>query len=254
MNNLTFSKTKKIFFVSDLHFGAPNLKESKLREKKFLNWINFIKKNAGALFIVGDLFDFWFEYKRVVPKGFVRILGKLAALTDNGLPIYFFVGNHDLWLGDYFKSELGITVFYEPQEFNINGKLFLIGHGDGLGPGDIGYKIMKKVFVHPVSKFIYRWLHPDIGIRLAKYISLKGFNKKNQNQKSFNGLEKDMICQYVLKKQNQKSRNYYLFGHSHLPLTFPIGKSLYLNLGDWISHFSYAEFDGKNIHLKNWKK
>ena len=166
------SKTK-IYFASDQHFGAPTSIESKPREEKFIRWLDEIKKDADELFLLGDLFDFWFEYKTVVPKGFIRVLGKLAELKDNGVKIYFFVGNHDLWMNDYFTTELNIPVYHTTKEFTFNNKTFLIGHGDGLGPGDKGYKRMKKVFTHPISKWVFRWLHPDIGVRLAQYLSVK---------------------------------------------------------------------------------
>ena len=167
------SDPKKIYFASDQHFGIPDAASSKLREKKFISWLDEVKTDAKAIFLLGDLFDFWFEYKTVVPRGFIRVLGKIAELKDSGIPMYFFVGNHDLWMIDYFETELGIPVYHHPKEFVFGEKTFLIGHGDGLGPGDKGYKRMKKVFSHPLSKWFYRWLHPDIGVKLAQYLSTK---------------------------------------------------------------------------------
>lgn len=164
---------KKIYFASDNHLGAPTRNESKEREEKFVKWLDTIKNDAAAIFLLGDLFDFWFEYKTVVPKGYIRTLGKLAEISDLGIPIYFFVGNHDLWMNGYFEEELNIPVFHSPQIFTFNGKKFLIGHGDGLGPGDKGYKRMKKVFTNKFCKWLFRWLHPDIGVRLAQYLSVK---------------------------------------------------------------------------------
>tara|TARA_B110000902_G_scaffold66604_1_gene79085 strand:- start:1239 stop:1754 length:516 start_codon:yes stop_codon:yes gene_type:complete len=167
MRSINTSKNKKIYFASDLHLGAPTVAASFPREKKFVTWLDEIKKDAEAIFLLGDLFDFWFEYKTVVPKGFVRTLGKLAEIRDSGIPIYFFVGNHDLWMNDYFQTELNIPVFHKPEVFNINNKIFLIGHGDGLGPEDKSYKRMKKVFTFPVFKWMFRWLHPDLGVKLG---------------------------------------------------------------------------------------
>src|SRR5690606_35735662 len=164
---------KKIYFSSDNHLGAPTAAASKPREEKFVKWLESIRPDAAAIFLLGDLFDFWFEYKHVVPKGFVRVLGKLAEIRDSGIPIYFFVGNHDLWMEDYFETELQISVFRKPKEFSFNNKSFLIGHGDGLGPGDKGYKRMKKLFTNPLAKWLYRWLHPDLGMPLAQYFSVK---------------------------------------------------------------------------------
>ena len=146
---------KKIYFLSDFHLGAPNAQASLIREKKIIKFLDEIKKDAEQIFIVGDLFDFWYEYKKVVPKGYVRILGKLAEITDSGIPIYFFVGNHDMWMKDYFKTELNIPVYFEPHPFTFNNKTFLIGHGDGLGPGDYGYKFIKKIFRSKISQFFF---------------------------------------------------------------------------------------------------
>ena len=131
---------------------------------RFVAWLDEIKTDAAAVFLLGDLFDFWFEYRTVVPKGFVRVLGKLAEISDSGIPIYFFVGNHDLWMKDYFKTELGIKVFHQPQTFQIGAHSFFIGHGDGKGPGDKGYKRMKKIFTSPFFQWLFRWLHPDLSL------------------------------------------------------------------------------------------
>jgi len=229
------------------------IESSKLREKKFISWLDEIKKDAKAIFLLGDLFDFWFEYKKVVPKGFIRVLGKIAEIRDSGTPIYFFVGNHDLWMSDYFTTELGIPVYHEPQEFEFNGKTFLIGHGDGLGPGDKGYKRMKKVFAHPFSKWLYRWLHPDIGVRLAQYLSTKNKLISGQEDTRFLGEENEWLAQYAKRKLEKKHYDYFLFGHRHLPMEIEVGKgSKYINTGDWITHFTYAVFDEKNLSLKTF--
>ena len=162
---------KKIYIAADLHLGVPSQKASIEREKKFIRWLNRIQNDAQEIIILGDLFDFWFEYKQVVPKGFVRILGKLAEMTDNGMKITLFAGNHDLWLKDYFPSELNIPVIHQPQTYSFFDKKFFIAHGDGLGPGDTGFKIMKKGFKNPFLQFCFRWLHPDIGVGIANYFS-----------------------------------------------------------------------------------
>ena len=164
---------KKIYFLSDFHLGAPNHTASLAREKKVVSFLHKISVDAAEIFIVGDLFDFWFEYRSVVPKGYVRILGKIAELTDNGIPVHFFTGNHDMWMKDYFQKELNISVYRDNQEFTFGDKTFLIGHGDGKGPGDKGYKRMKKVFTNPVAKWFFQWLHPDVGVGLAQYLSVK---------------------------------------------------------------------------------
>lgn len=244
---------KKIFFASDQHFGAPTSEKSLPREKKFLRWLNDKESEMGALFILGDLFDFWFEYKTVVPKGFVRILGKLAQLRDSGIPIYFFVGNHDLWMDDYFITELGIPVFHQPQVFDINGKTFFIGHGDGLGPGDYGYKRMKKVFTNPFSKWLFRWLHPDIGVRLGQYLSVKNKLISGAEYVTFLGEENEWLVLYSKRKLQEAHYDYFIFGHRHLPMDIEVGKnSRYINLGDWINYFTYGMYDGA-FHLEKYE-
>jgi len=248
------SAKNKIYFASDQHFGIPDNQRSKLREKKFISWLDEVKKDAKAIFLLGDLFDFWFEYKKVVPRGFVRVLGKIAEIRDGGTPIYFFVGNHDLWMSDYFSTELGIPVYHEPKEFEFSGKTFLIGHGDGLGPGDKGYKRMKKVFAHPFSKWLYRWLHPDIGVRLAQYLSTKNKLISGDEDTRFLGEENEWLAQYAKRKLEKKHYDYFLFGHRHLPMEIELGKgSKYINTGDWITHFTYAVFDEKDLSLKTFE-
>lgn len=131
---------KKVYFLSDFHLGAPDQVQSLAREKKIVAFLEEVRHDAATIFIVGDMFDFWYEYRKVVPKGYVRLLGKLAEITDSGIPIHFFVGNHDMWMTDYFQKELNIPVYFKPVPFEFSGKKFLVGHGDGLGPGDHGYK------------------------------------------------------------------------------------------------------------------
>lgn len=246
---------KKIYFASDQHFGIPNLEKSQERERVFIKWLDEVKQDAEAIFLLGDLFDFWFEYKQVVPKGFVRVLGKLAQIRDSGIPIYFFVGNHDLWMNDYFESELNIPVYHKPKEFTFNNKIFFIGHGDGLGPDDKGYKRMKKVFTNPVSKWFYRWLHPDIGVWLAQYLSTQNKLISGDEDVKFLGEENEWLVQYAKRKLETKHIDYFLFGHRHLPMEISVGKnSKYVNTGDWITHYTYAVYDGEALELKKVKK
>ena len=252
MTTITTSENKKIYFASDQHLGAPTPKASLPREKKFVAWLDTIKEDAGTIFLLGDLFDFWFEYKTVVPKGFVRVFGKLAELKDAGIDIYFFVGNHDLWMRDYFQKELNIPVFHKPQEFDINGKIFLIGHGDGLGPNDHGYKRMKKVFTFPFFKWLFRWLHPDIGVRLGHYFSVKNKLISGDVDARFLGEENEWLAQYCRRKLTEKHYDFFVFGHRHLPLEIELNNnSTYINLGDWIQYFTYGEFM-KTFKLKEF--
>jgi UDP-2,3-diacylglucosamine hydrolase len=246
---------KKIYFASDQHLGAPTAELSLPREQKFVAWLDEIKHDAAAIFLLGDLFDFWFEYKTVVPKGFVRVLGKLAEIRDSGIPIYFFVGNHDLWMNDYFEKELNIPVYHTTKEFTYNGKEFLIGHGDGLGPGDKSYKRMKKVFKNPFSKWLFRWLHPDLGVKLAQYLSVKNKLISGDEDVVFLGEEKEWLVQYSKRKLETKHYDYFIFGHRHLPMNIKVGEhSAYVNLGDWINFFTYGVFDGTSFELTNYEK
>ena len=244
---------KKIYFSSDNHLGAPTAEASKPREQKFIAWLNEVKEDAAAIFLLGDLFDFWFEYKTVVPKGFVRVLGKLAEIRDSGIPIHFFVGNHDLWMHGYFEEELNIPVYHTPKEFVFNETRFFIGHGDGKGPGDKGYKRMKKVFVNPFSKWLFRWLHPDIGVRLAQHLSVKNKLISGDEDQQFLGEENEWLAQYAKRKLESKHYDYFVFGHRHLPMEIKVGEnSTYFNLGDWINHYTYGVFDGEKFELKEF--
>lgn len=253
MTTIDLPAGKKVYFASDNHLGAPNMAESRPRELKFIRWLDSIKVDAGAIFLMGDLFDFWFEYKMVVPKGFTRTLGKLAELTDAGIPIYYFVGNHDLWMDGYFEEELNIPVFHRPQHYSINGKDFFIGHGDGLGPDDKGFKRMKKVFTNPLSKWCFRWLHPDIGVRLGQYFSVKNKLISGDGDAAFLGNDKEWLVQYALRKLESRHYDHFIFGHRHLPLEIALNKtSHYTNLGDWIHFYTYAAFDGERLMLKTY--
>jgi UDP-2,3-diacylglucosamine hydrolase len=246
-------KGKKIYFASDNHLGAPTKEASFPREKKFVAWLDQIKEDAAAIFLLGDLFDFWMEFKTVVPKGFTRTLGKLAEISDSGIPIYYFVGNHDLWMNGYFEEELNIPVYHEPKEFTFNDKTFFIGHGDGLGPGDKGYKRMKKVFTNPFCKWLFRWLHPDLGVRMAQHLSVKNKLISGDDDAKFLGEENEWLVQYCKRKLADKHRDFFVFGHRHLPLNIDLNEnSQYINLGDWIQYYTYGVFDGEKMELKEF--
>lgn len=255
LNPIHLPPNKKIYFASDQHLGAPTPELSLPRELVFVQWLDEIKQDAQALFLVGDLFDFWFEYKTVVPKGFVRVLGKLAELRQMGIPVYFFVGNHDLWMADYFQKELDIPVFHDNIEVKVNEQWLLIGHGDGKGPGDFGYKRMKKVFTNPVSKWLFRWLHPDVGVRLAQYMSVKNKLISGDEDVKFLGPENEWLIQYSFRKLQEKPYRYLIFGHRHLPMQFPLNaESQYVNLGDWITYFTFGELSTDGLQLYTREK
>ncbi len=251
MIRITTKDQQCIYFASDQHLGAPTAEKSFPREQQFVAWLDEIKEDAAAIFLLGDLFDFWVEYKTVVPKGFVRVLGKLAELKDSGIPIYFFVGNHDLWMHDYFEKELQIPVYHKPQEFTINTHTFLIGHGDGLGPKDKGYKRMKKLFTFPLFQWLFRWLHPDIGMRLGQYLSVKNKLISGEEDAVYLGDDNEWLVQYCRRKLASKHYDYFVFGHRHLPLTIPLSEtSTYINTGDWIQYFTYGKYDGASLKLQ----
>jgi UDP-2,3-diacylglucosamine hydrolase len=241
---------KKIFFLSDFHLGAPNAERSREREKLVVSFLDQIKDEAAVIFIVGDLFDFWYEYRTVVPRGFVRILGKIAELTDAGIQIHFFVGNHDMWMKDYFEKELNVPVYFDPKEFSFNDKKFLIGHGDGLGPGDHGYKRLKKIFRNPFCQWLFGILPPAVGIGLANYSSRKSRASTGQSEEVFFGEEKEWLIIYSKEVLKEKNIDYFVFGHRHLPIDFRLNSvSRYINLGDWINYFTYAVYDGSDMKL-----
>ncbi|WBX76394.1 UDP-2,3-diacylglucosamine diphosphatase [Tenacibaculum ovolyticum] len=253
MISIKTTNNKKVYFASDQHLGAPTTEASFPREQKFIRWLNEVKEDAEAIFLLGDLFDFWFEYKTVVPKGFVRVLGKLAEIKDSGIPIYFFVGNHDLWMSDYFEKELNIPIFHTPQKFNIDGKTLLIGHGDGLGPHDKGYKRMKKVFTFKPFKWLFRWLHPDLGVRLGQYMSVKNKMISGDEDFKFLGEDKEWLVQYCKRKLETEDYDYFVFGHRHLPLEIKLQEnSMYINTGDWVNYFTYGVFENKKLSLKEY--
>ncbi|MDQ3141688.1 MAG: UDP-2,3-diacylglucosamine diphosphatase [Bacteroidota bacterium] len=241
----------KIYFASDFHLGAQGLLSSQERERVVVRWLDKVSGDAEAIYLVGDLFDFWFEYKKVVPKGYVRLLGKMAELVDKGIMIYVFTGNHDLWMADYLTEEMNIPVFRKSIQVDIKGKKFMIGHGDGLGPGDLGYKRMKRVFTSPFAWFLFRWIHPDIGIRIANYFSKKSRDAQLEIQR-YLGDKNEWLIQYVEKKNLEEERDYYIFGHRHLPIDYRLqnGKSRYINLGDWVRFQTYGVFDGNQMELK----
>lgn len=246
---------KKIYFASDFHLGVPSPEASRLREQKILRWLNSIENDAKAIFLVGDIFDFWFEYKTVVPKGAIRLLGKIAELSDRGIDIHFFVGNHDIWMFDYFPNELGVTVHHQPIQIELGGKQFFIGHGDGLGPKDYGYKRLKKVFTNRLCQWLFRWLHPDIGMRIANRSSSASRTAQTEPE-YFLGAEEEWLLLYSnYKLKELPAIDYFIFGHRHLPLDILLENqhSRYINLGEWFNQCTYAEFDGQNLHLKTFE-
>lgn len=251
---MLLAANKKIYFLSDFHLGSPDYASSLEREKLIVKFLDEIKNTAAEIFIVGDIFDFWYEYRKVVPKGFVRLLGKLAELTDAGIPIHFFVGNHDMWMKTYFQQELNIPVYFEQKVFVRNEKKFLIGHGDGLGPGDNGYKGLKKLFRNKIANFLFGILPPAFGVGLANYLSIRSRVTNGLDDGKFLGEENEWLIQYCKEELKKEHYDWLVFGHRHLPIDFRLNEqSRYINLGDWINYFSYAIFDGQELELRSYK-
>jgi len=245
---------KKIYFLSDFHLGIPDHASSLVREKKIVAFLETIRHTAAEIFILGDMFDFWYEYKNVVPKGYVRILGKLAEITDSGIPVHFFVGNHDMWMSGYFEKELNIPVYHHPKTFERNGKRFYIGHGDGLGPGDQKYKFIKKIFRSRFCQWLFGQMHPTIGIGLANYFSGRSRIQTVETDKVFLGEDNEWLIIYSREVLAKEHFDYFIFGHRHLPLDLPVGPdSRYINLGDWIRYDTYAYFDGDELYFVKWE-
>ncbi|MDG1901096.1 MAG: UDP-2,3-diacylglucosamine diphosphatase [Bacteroidales bacterium] len=244
-----------MYFASDFHLGIPDHESSLLREKKLVRWLDMVSKDADEIFLMGDLFDFWFEYKYVVPKGYVRLLGKLAEITDDGIPVHMFRGNHDIWAFNYLTNELNIKLYRNPILREFDGKKFFLAHGDGLGPGDNGYKFLKKVFEFKPNQWLFRWLHPDIGSRMGLYFSQK--SRLANITKSKNNVEKvdidnEMLFHYAHETlSKQPDINYFVFGHRHIPIQKNIAdNSELIILGDWLNIFSYGVFENGIMRLE----
>lgn len=244
---------KKIYFASDFHLGVPNHEVSLKREKLLVKWLDEISKDAEAIYLVGDIFDFWFEYKHAIPKGFVRLQGKIAELTDSGIPVHFFTGNHDMWMFGYHEKELGVTLHHEPIILKAQGKKIFVGHGDGLGPGDNGYKFIKKVFANKFFQWCFARLHPNFGIGIANFSSRKSRAATGNTDEVYLGEEKEWLVHYSKDLLKSEHFDYFIFGHRHLPLNIKVGEnSRYINLGDWLKYNTFGVLEGGEINLKTY--
>ena len=245
---------RRVYFASDFHLGADARLTSREREKLVVKWLNMVSEDAEAIYLVGDIFEFWFEYQSVVPKGFTRVLGKLAELRDRGIRIEVFTGNHDQWMFGYFEEELGIPVHYNPVTFTLNEKSFFIGHGDGLGPGDSMYKIQKKFFNSKVCQWLFARIHPNLGMSIAQLWSKQSRLANTKREEKFNGEENEFLLSYCKTIEKETHHDFYVFGHRHLPLDLEVGvNSRYINLGEWVHFNTYAEFDGQAVALKTYR-
>lgn len=251
--NINLASGSKIYFLSDIHLGTPNDEVSLVREKKIIRFLDSVQADAHAIFFVGDIFDFWFEYQEVVPKYFVRFLSKIIELQERGIAVYFLKGNHDLWMNNYISDYLGVHLVADRIFLNANETKIFISHGDGKGPNDTKYKILKKIFTNPVCRWLFRWLHPDIGIKVAQIWSRSSFT--NPADEKFLGEDKEWLIQYAKKKIKETDFNYFVFGHRHLPMIHKLDDNkTYVNLGDWLYNDTYAVFDGDKLELKKWEE
>ncbi len=255
---------KKIYFASDFHLGYPDFDTSLAREKKMLRWLDTIKADAQVIFLVGDVFDFWFEYKNAVPKGFVRLLGKLAELSDNGIEIILFTGNHDIWIFDYFTKEMSIKVYRDPQQYHLSyanspqHHHLYIAHGDGLGPGDNGYKVLKKIFENKLCQWAFGWLHPHVGIALAQWWSGSRKDPERQRRELVYRGEDEWLLNHARQVEKTAHHQFYIFGHRHLLLDMVVAPdSRYINLGEWcydspVSSYHYAVWNGTEMRIEKF--
>ena len=250
---MNLSPGKKIYFISDFHLGVPNVTDSRKREDIIVSWLNSISNDAQILYLMGDVFDYWFEYKEVVPRGYVRLLGKLAELSDAGIEIHYFTGNHDMWVFDYLPKEIGLQIHRAPIQKEYNDKKFFLGHGDGLGPGDYGYKCIKKFFSNKLAQWLFARIHPNTGIGLMKFFSRRSRLATGTSDDVYLGDDKEWLMIYSREVLKREHYDYFIFGHRHMPLDKQLnGQSRYINLGEWINHFTYAVFDGQELMLKKF--
>jgi len=242
------------YFASDFHFGAPDEAASAERENRVLAWLDEVLANADALFLLGDVFDFWFEYRDVVPRGYYRLFSKFREIHEKGIQIFYFTGNHDMWVDDYFVKEFGFQIFRQQKFFIINGKSCLVGHGDGLGKGDLGYKFIKKMFAFRPNVWLYSLLHPRIAFSIARFFSYKSRAMTGAADNVYMGDEKEMLVQYAYSVLKNHNIDFFIYGHRHLPLDIKLDeKSRYINIGDWLAHDSYCKFDD-DVKLLYFKK
>jgi UDP-2,3-diacylglucosamine hydrolase len=244
-------RTKKIYFISDVHLGAPALKDNAEREKRFAGWLSEVSRDAAAIFLMGDIFDFWFEYKKVVPRGFTRVLGKISEITDQGIPVHFFTGNHDIWVFDYLPEETGMEIHRDSYTTELMGKRFYLAHGDGLDENDKGYLLLKKIFTNRLLQWLFARLHPNFAFSLAHRWSKS--SRLSKKETGFNAEEEGMFrfATAVLEKEHF---DYFVFGHRHRMADIPMkDRTRFILLGEWIRTFSYGVFDGEKFELKKYK-
>jgi len=239
-----------IFFSSDFHLGLPAGTSPLEREKKVVAWLNSVADHAKEIYLLGDIFDFWWEYRLVVPKGFTRFLGTVASITDSGIPVHFFPGNHDMWVGNYLSEECGMTLHTAPITTEFDGKIFHLAHGEGLGTKDKGYKILLSIFRNKPLQKIYSALHPSIGVGIGLSWSLNSRLGKGIN-KEFLGEDNEDLIRYAKGILKNEKIDYFIFGHRHLAMNYRLNQGPeILFLGDWITTGNYADWDGEKLQFR----
>lgn len=245
---------QKIYFASDFHLGAPNPAASRQREDSLVRWLDMCRQDASAIFLVGDIFDFWFEYRHVVPKGFIRLQGKLAQLADAGIELVLFTGNHDMWMFDYFEKEIGARMVRQQVTIELASHTLMVGHGDGLGPGDHFYKLLKRIFANRACQWAFNWLHPAVGMGIANAWSGRSRLHNDSRDQGYVRKESEWLYQWCQEEEQRRHHDYYIFGHRHLPLELAVNdRSTYINLGEWISQRTYAVYDQQRVSLLRWE-
>ncbi len=245
---------KKTYFASDAHLGLNIYEDRITAEKRLVRWMDSIKPDCKALYFVGDMFDYWFEYKYVIPKGFVRFIGKMAEFIDEGIPVYLYTGNHDVWMFDYFQKEIGATVCSQETITEIDGKKFYIAHGDGLGDPSLTFRFMRCFFRNKICQALYKWIHPDVTMPFGHAWSRSNRQKKQGNKaEQYLGEENEFLVQFSKEHAKANDVDYYIFGHRHIELDLTIEeKKRVVILGDWITKFTYAVWDGEQFELKRY--
>lgn len=242
----------KIFFASDFHLGLKAGTDPAEREKKVVSWLKSVVPEAREIFLIGDIFDFWWEYKLVVPRGFTRFLGTVSEITDSGIPVHIFTGNHDMWVKNYLPDECGVIIHTSPYTRTFDGKKFYIAHGEGLGSNNTGYKILLSIFRNKPLRVLYSMLHPSIGVGIGHAWSLHSRLGKGISM-DFRGEEKEDLIRYSKSILEKENIDYFIFGHRHLALSYKLNQdTTIIFLSDWIKKGNFAEWDGKELNLREF--